>query len=65
MTIEVLKIELTKLTRLERLEFLQFLAGPLASKEKIEPLSEAQQKPLLTRRDELISGKRTRYQPKM
>ena len=57
MTIEVLKAETARLTRLERLEFLQFLAGLLASEEGIEPLSEAQRRTLLRRRDDLRSGK--------
>lgn len=57
MTIEMLKAETARLTRLERLEFLQFLAGLLASEEGIEPLSEAQHKTLIRRRDELRSGK--------
>jgi putative addiction module component (TIGR02574 family) len=56
MTIEVLKAETARLTRLERLEFLQFLAGLLASEEGIEPLSEAQQRTLLRRRDDLKGG---------
>lgn len=57
MTFEVLKAETSRLTRLERLEFLQFLAGLLASEEGIEPMSEAQRRTLLSRRNELRSGK--------
>jgi putative addiction module component (TIGR02574 family) len=57
MTIEVLKAETTKLSKLEKLEFLQFLAEILSEEERSITLTQAQEKILLRRRDEVVSGK--------
>jgi hypothetical protein len=57
MTIEVLKAETTKLSKLEKLEFLQFLVEILSEEERSITLTPAQEKILLRRREEVVSGK--------
>lgn len=57
MTIEALKTETRKLSKLEKLEFLQFLAGLLSDEERNNVLTLEQENTLLSRREDVISGK--------
>jgi len=57
MTIEALKSETKKLSKLEKLEFLQFLAGLLSDEERSNVLTLEQENTLLSRREDVISGK--------
>jgi len=57
MTIESLKTETVKLSKLEKLEFLQFLADLLSNEERNAVLTPEQEKTLLSRREDIKSGK--------
>ena len=57
MTIELLKSESVNLTKLEKLEFLQYLVELVFQEERASGLTEEQEKILLRRKNEILTGK--------
>lgn len=57
MNIETLKAETFQLSRQEKLNFLKFLADVISSEEEVFALTEEQKKTLVSRQNELKSGK--------